>query len=91
MDGQLVTCAGVTSGIDGALQVAALLRGTEAAQAIQLYMQYAPEPPFDSGNPETAPAGIVQSTRDGLQKMMVLRQAIVQRVAAKLGFETVEF
>jgi cyclohexyl-isocyanide hydratase len=91
MDGQLVTCAGVTSGIDGALQVAALLRGTEAAQAIQLYMQYAPEPPFDSGNPETAPAGIVQSTRDGLQKMMVLRQAIVQRVAAKLGFEAVEF
>jgi hypothetical protein len=47
--------AGVTAGIDGALRVAAELRGDDAARTIQLYMQYAPEPPFNSGTPETAP------------------------------------
>ena len=56
VDGNWVFAAGVTAGIDGALRLAAELRGDEAAQAIQLYMVYAPEPPFDSGTPETAPA-----------------------------------
>jgi cyclohexyl-isocyanide hydratase len=54
-DEPIVTAAGVTSGVDGALQIVAHLRGTEAAQRIQLYMEYAPEPPFDSGDPATAP------------------------------------
>jgi cyclohexyl-isocyanide hydratase len=53
MDGNLVCAAGVTAGIDGALRVAAELRGDEAAQIIQLQMQYAPEPPFHSGTPKT--------------------------------------
>ncbi len=56
VDGEMVFAAGITAGIDGALRVAAELRGDEAAQAIQLHMVYAPEPPFDSGTPETAPA-----------------------------------
>jgi cyclohexyl-isocyanide hydratase len=86
-DANLVTAAGVTAGIDGALHVASLLRGAGAAQTIQLYMQYAPEPPFDSGNPETAPAEIVQASRNGLQQLLQDRQAIAQRVAAKLGVE----
>jgi cyclohexyl-isocyanide hydratase len=86
-DANLVTAAGVTAGIDGALHVVSRLRGASAAQAIQLYIQYAPEPPFDSGDPERAPVEIVQSTRDGLQPMLKDRQAIVQRVAAKLGVE----
>jgi cyclohexyl-isocyanide hydratase len=42
VDGNRVFAAGVTSGIDGALRVAAMLRGDQAARAIQLYMQYAP-------------------------------------------------
>ena len=45
VDGNLVCAAGVTAGIDGALRVAAMLRGDEVAETIQLYMQYAPEPP----------------------------------------------
>src|ERR1700710_2694453 len=49
MDGDWVFAAGVTAGIDGALRLAAELRGDAAAQAIQLEMVYAPEPPFDSG------------------------------------------
>ena len=56
VDGAWVFAAGVTAGIDGALRLAAELRGDEAAQRIQLDMVYAPEPPFDSGTPETAPA-----------------------------------
>ena len=86
-DANLVTAAGVTAGIDGALRVVSHLRGAGAAQAIQLYIQYAPEPPFESGDPGTAPAEIVQCARDGLQPMLKDRQAIAQRVAAKLGVE----
>ena len=55
-DGKFVFAAGVTSGIDGALRVAADLRGAEVAQAIQLSIAYAPEPPFNSGTPESAAA-----------------------------------
>jgi len=51
VDGSWVFAAGVTAGIDGAMRLAAELRGEEAAQAIQLYMVYAPEPPFNSGTP----------------------------------------
>jgi cyclohexyl-isocyanide hydratase len=53
-DGNMVFAAGVTSGIDGALQVAADLRGAEAAQAIQLAIEYAPDPPFSIGTPDSA-------------------------------------
>src|SRR5215468_2975487 len=49
VDGNCVFAAGVTAGIDGALRLAADLRGDDAARTIQLYMAYAPEPPFDSG------------------------------------------
>src|SRR6266446_9169566 len=54
IDANLVTAAGVTAGIDGALRIASLLRGDRAAQEIPLYIQYAPEPPFNSGDPRTA-------------------------------------
>src|SRR6201997_1961581 len=54
-DGNIVSAAGVTAGIDGALRVAADLRGAEVAQAIQLAIAYAPEPPFNSGTPESGP------------------------------------
>ncbi|WP_458318769.1 DJ-1/PfpI family protein [Mycolicibacterium brisbanense] len=60
-DGSFVFAAGVTAGIDAALMVAAELRGLDEAQAIQLFMQYAPQPPFSSGTPETAPPHVLQS------------------------------
>jgi cyclohexyl-isocyanide hydratase len=63
IDGAWVFAAGVTAGIDGALRLAAELRGEETAQAIQLNMVYAPEPPFHSGTPETAPPLILQQAR----------------------------
>ncbi|HEY3900298.1 MAG TPA: DJ-1/PfpI family protein [Chthoniobacter sp.] len=83
IDGKFVSAAGVSSGIDGALRVAALLRGDEAAQQIQLDMQYAPEPPFRSGTPETAPAEIVASARDGYRKISETRITIAKRIASK--------
>src|SRR6202043_2852856 len=67
VDGNWVFAAGVTAGIDGALRLAAELRGEEAAQLIQLYMVYAPEPPFDSGTPETAPAAILEHARQSVR------------------------
>lgn len=63
VDGDLVTAAGVTAGIDGALTVAARLVGEEAAQAIQLDIVYAPEPPFAAGTPQTAPPSVLADAR----------------------------
>jgi transcriptional regulator GlxA family with amidase domain len=48
--GKIITAAGVSSGIDMALRLAAHVAGDEAAQAIQLGIEYDPQPPFDSGS-----------------------------------------
>ncbi len=85
VDGNWVFAAGVTAGIDGALHLAARLRGEDAAKAIQLYMVYAPEPPFDSGTPETAPAAILAQARQSVAAITAQREATARRVAARLG------
>lgn len=87
MDGKWIFAAGVTAGIDGALRLAAELRGDDVAKAIQLHMVYAPEPPFDSGTPETAPAEILARTRERLAEITGKREATARRVAAKLGID----
>ena len=89
VDGNWVFAAGVTAGIDGALRLAAELRGDEAAQAIQLYMVYAPEPPLDSGTPETAPADILRQARQSVAGITAQREATARRVAAKLGITSI--
>jgi transcriptional regulator GlxA family with amidase domain len=53
-EGKLVTSAGVSSGIDMALTLAAEIAGADVAQAIQLRIEYDPDPPFDTGSPEKA-------------------------------------
>jgi putative intracellular protease/amidase len=58
--GKIVTAAGVSSGIDMALHLAALEAGDTVAQAIQLGIEYDPQPPFDAGAPEKAPAEVVE-------------------------------
>ncbi|WP_420968838.1 DJ-1/PfpI family protein [Bradyrhizobium sp. B120] len=85
VDGSFVFAAGVTAGIDGALRLAAELRGDDAARAIQLYMVYAPEPPFDSGTPETAPAEILQQSREAVRAITAQREETARRVAGRLG------
>jgi transcriptional regulator GlxA family with amidase domain len=62
-DGKVITAAGVTAGIDMALHLVAREVGPEVAQAIQLGIEYDPDPPFDSGSPEKAPAEIVELVR----------------------------
>lgn len=66
VDGNVVTCAGVSAGIDMALTLAATLWGEQAAMAIQLGLEYDPQPPFDSGSPEKAPPAIVAAVRAAL-------------------------
>lgn len=90
VDGDWVFAAGVTAGIDGALRLAAELRGDAVAQAIQLHMVYAPEPPFDSGTPETAPAAILAAARRSVQAITAQREATARRVAARLGIAVPE-
>jgi putative intracellular protease/amidase len=62
-DGKCVTAAGVSSGIDMALTLAGRIAGDEVAQAIQLMIEYDPQPPYDAGSPDRAPAEIVTRLR----------------------------
>lgn len=61
--GKVVTAAGVSSGIDMAIALAARIAGEEVAQAIQLSIEYDPQPPFDAGSPERAPAPVLERVR----------------------------
>jgi putative intracellular protease/amidase len=61
--GKVVTAAGVAAGIDMALVLANRIAGPEVAQAIQLGIEYDPQPPFDAGSPTKAPAAIVDAVR----------------------------
>ena len=85
VDGSCVFAAGVTAGIDGALQLAAELRGDDTARSIQLHIAYAPEPPFNSGTPETAPPAILEHARRSLQGITAQREETARRIAARLG------
>jgi transcriptional regulator GlxA family with amidase domain len=58
--GKIVTAAGVSSGIDMALWLVQRINGDEVAQAVQLGIEYDPEPPLDAGSPEKAPQPIVE-------------------------------
>jgi putative intracellular protease/amidase len=62
-DGKVITAAGVSAGIDMALQLARKVAGDEVAQAIQLGIEYDPEPPLDAGSPHKAPDAIVEMVR----------------------------
>lgn len=59
-DGKVITAAGVSAGIDMALHLVGREAGPEVAQAIQLAIEYDPQPPFDAGSPSKAPQPIVE-------------------------------
>jgi len=61
--GKIITAAGVSSGIDMALELARLEQGDDIAQAIQLGIEYDPAPPFDAGSPAKAPPHVVEYLR----------------------------
>jgi transcriptional regulator GlxA family with amidase domain len=62
-DGKVITAAGVSAGIDMALGLAARIAGDEVAQAIQLGIEYDPDPPFDSGSPSKASHQVIELVR----------------------------
>ena len=62
-DGRIITGAGVSAGVDMALTLVAHLYGEEAAQQIQLAIEYDPDPPFAAGSPRRAPKQIVDRLR----------------------------
>jgi len=80
-DGNLITAGGVTAGIDFGLMIAAELAGREAAETIQLALEYAPAPPFDAGTPETAPAAVLAAARKRGAASLQEREAIMARIA----------
>jgi transcriptional regulator GlxA family with amidase domain len=78
-DGRIVTAAGVSSGIDMALALAARVAGEETAQALQLAIEYDPQPPFDAGGrAKASPAVVDEATR-------ILQSAALEASAPRLG------
>jgi putative intracellular protease/amidase len=73
--GKIITAAGVSSGIDMALTLAARIAGDEVAQAIQLGIEYDPQPPFRAGSPETAPPAVVDKVRERMRARLEARAA----------------
>jgi len=67
--GKIITAAGVSAGIDMALQLVARIAGDDVARGIQLGIEYDPAPPFDTGSPQKAPAYIVDLVRQTLEQM----------------------
>ena len=70
-DGKIITAAGVSAGIDMALHLVGREAGPELAQAVQLGIEYDPQPPFDAGSPEKAPPEIVAALRAAGRKTAV--------------------
>jgi cyclohexyl-isocyanide hydratase len=82
VDGNIISAAGVTAGLDAALVLVSLLRGDAAAQEIQLAIEYAPDPVFQSGTPDTASAAVLESFRRKYEPIGAAREAEALRHAA---------
>ena len=84
-DGRLITGGGVTAGIDFAFVLLAELAGETAARAVQLGLEYAPAPPFDSGRPELASPEIMAAYRRRLGPIADARRAAAADAARRLA------
>lgn len=84
-DGNVITGRWCHRGIDMALTVMAEIAGDEYAQSVQLGIEYAPAPPFNSGSPELAPAHVLDQTQTRYERVRGARDAAVKRAAARLG------
>jgi cyclohexyl-isocyanide hydratase len=83
-DGNVITGGGVTAGIDMALVLMAEIVGADYAQTVQLAIEYAPAPPYESGRPEQARPQIVAAARSRLDDIREIRDAAVLRAASRL-------
>jgi cyclohexyl-isocyanide hydratase len=84
-DGNLFTGGGITAGIDFALTLAAELIGADAAQVLQLQLEYAPAPPFNAGSPDTASQHVLDEARNRAAASLKTRTQITERAAARLN------
>jgi cyclohexyl-isocyanide hydratase len=80
VDRNRISGGGVTAGIDFGLALAAELAGEETAKAIQLALEYAPNPPFDSGTPERAAPELVVRLREASSALREQRESAIRRV-----------
>jgi cyclohexyl-isocyanide hydratase len=83
IDRNRITGGGVTAGIDFGLAIAAELFGEMIAQEIQLQIEYNPQPPFNSGSPDTASADVLKLVQATSRDMQEIRRQIVQRVISE--------
>jgi cyclohexyl-isocyanide hydratase len=88
-DANVVTGGGVTAGIDFALTLVGEIAGQEVAQAIQLQIEYAPEPPFNAGRPEIAPPEILARVREQNAAAAERRRAAIEAAADRLRAHSV--
>ncbi|HEV8711548.1 MAG TPA: DJ-1/PfpI family protein [Candidatus Binatia bacterium] len=88
VDRNRITGGGVTAGIDFGLYVAGLITNEPTARAIQLALEYNPEPPFNSGSPENAGPEAVAAARQRAATLLSERLAATKRAAARLGLPT---
>jgi cyclohexyl-isocyanide hydratase len=85
VDRDRITGGGVTAGIDFGLVVAAELFGPAVAQEIQLAIEYAPAPPYDSGLPSRSSASVRDAVLQRAQGTLQSRESAVRRAAARLA------
>jgi cyclohexyl-isocyanide hydratase len=85
VDRNRITGGGVTAGIDFGLYVAAELGGQPLAERIQLYLEYAPSPPFASGTPASAPTEVLSAYMEASAAMLERRATAVEQAAAALA------
>lgn len=84
VDGKFISGGGVTAGIDFGLTVVAEIFGDDQAKAIQLGIEYAPQPPFDAGSPEAAGPEVETAAREAAKGRQAEREAAVHQAAAKI-------
>ena len=82
-DGNCITGGGVTAGIDIALNIVADLRGPDVAKMIQLAIEYAPAPPFNSGRPETAEPHTVEAVKQLFAGFAAARAKAIDEVTGR--------
>lgn len=83
-DGDIITGGGVTAGVDFALTLISELRGPDVAQCVQLGLEYAPAPPFNSGTPDAAPAHIRDAVTAQMESLLGDGRERVKALASQM-------
>jgi cyclohexyl-isocyanide hydratase len=83
-DGHIITGGGVTAGLDFAFTVLAEIAGEDFAKSVQLGLEYAPAPPFNSGRPELAEPDILAAFEHRMRPLVASRLAAVREAARRL-------